>query len=143
MRERGDARGGRHRLVDVEQVELLAPEQAGEGGSSASWLSTMCVRELFAGTVTVVPIEITREGRLSRRPASGVQQLAKRAGRVVAHDQPRLEADPLERLGLRLGVLADPTDVGPRERNDDAHFHGNPGGSGTQSQELPGSAWAW
>ena len=39
--------------------------------SSAVWLRTMCVRELFAGTVTVEPIDITRCGRRSRRAASG------------------------------------------------------------------------
>src|SRR5205085_9640763 len=53
----------------------------------------------------------------------GMEEPPDRAGRVVAHDQPRLEAEPLERLGLRLRVLAHAADVRPRKGNDDADLH--------------------
>src|SRR5205823_4986113 len=56
-------------------------------------------------------------------PCVGMEQPPDRPRRVVAHDQTRLEAEPLERLRLRLGVLADAADVRPRERDDDADLH--------------------
>ncbi len=52
-----------------------------------------------------------------------VQEVREAAGRVVAHEDLRLDAERLERAGLVVRVLLHAAPEGPRVGDDDAYLH--------------------
>src|SRR5207244_6109396 len=56
-------------------------------------------------------------------PVPQLERAREPARRVVADDRPRLYPEPLERVGLELGVLDDGAPEQPRVRDDDADLH--------------------
>ena len=83
-RERRDADRGRHRLVQVDDVEPLVARAPRGCARSMRGESTMFGSEPFAGTTTERPTGMTSGGRSPWRPRARVQEARERARRVVA-----------------------------------------------------------
>ena len=67
----------------------------------------------FAGTITERPTGITSGGGVPCRPCRGCSTRVKLPGGSLPDDRPRLDAEPVQRLRLQLGVLGDGAPVGP------------------------------
>ena len=104
-RERRDADRGRHRLVQVQDVEALALEHALDRAAIVRGLRTMFGSAPFAGTITERPTGITSGGGSPCRPSRGCSTRVKLPGGSLPHDRARLVPEPPERVGLELGVL--------------------------------------
>ena len=80
--------------------------------------------EPLAGTITERPTGITFAGGFAVPPTRGWSARVNWPGRVVAHDQPHVVAQLLERRRLQLRVLDNRPPERPRERDDDPDLHG-------------------
>ena len=121
-RECGHADRGRHRLVQVEDVELLLDE-------GAPYAIDRTRRE---DDVRQRPVRRHDDraadgddpvGQLAVSARAGMQKPCEPAGRIVAHQDLHVVTPPPERGRLVLRVLDDTAPVRPRERDDDADLH--------------------
>src|SRR5262249_32046816 len=121
-RQRGDADRRRHRLVQVDDVELLELERPAYRRHRAR-------RQHDVGKRTVCRNDHRAADRNDVRrwmtvpPEPWVQNPREAAGRVVTHDRPRLDPACLQRLRLQPDLLDARAPERPRVRRDDADLH--------------------
>ena len=121
-RERRDAGRRRHRLVQVEDVEVLPREHAPDPEDRPRTEDD--VRQRPVRRHDHRPADRDHLGRRIAVAADARMQGARElARRVVAHHQAHVVAKLAQRSGLQLRVFHDRAPEGPRERDDDAHFH--------------------
>ena len=104
--EHRDARHRRHRLVEVEHVELLLLEHAldpEDGARAEDDVRERAVR----GHDHRAPDRDHVRRRVAVAADPGVEGARELTRRVVTHHQPYLVPTRLERFGLELGVLDD------------------------------------
>ena len=121
-RQGRDADRRRHRLVQVQDIEALALERAFDrryGARREDDVRERAVRRHDHGPPD--RNHVRRWMPVAAEPR--VQHARKAARRVVAHDRARLEAPPLQGVGLELHVLDDRSPERPRVRGDDADLH--------------------
>jgi len=115
-----DHRG--HRLVKVHHVEALALEHALDLRHGAGAEHDIRQRAVRGHDHRAADRDhVTRW--LAVAPVPRVQHPGEAPRRVVADDRPRLDPEPLQRVGLELGVLEHGSPVGPRVRDDYADLH--------------------
>ena len=121
-RQRGDAGRRRHRLVQVEDVELLACEHALDPRNRPR--AEDDVRQRAVRGHDHRPADRDHLRRRLPVPADARMQRARELpGWVVTHHQTHVVAELPQGGGLQLRMLYDRAPEGPREGDDDAHFH--------------------
>ena len=120
--EGGDTDHRRHRLVQVEHVESLAPQDPLDSENRRR--AEDDVREC---AVRRHDHRAADRDHVRRRPpmppVTRVEHSREASRRVVADNRPRLDPQSPQRLDLQFDVLVDAAPVGPRVRDDDADLH--------------------
>ena len=112
----------RHRLVHVDDVEPFALEESPDPEDRARAQDDVGKRAVRRDDHRAADGDHVR-GRTLVPPAPRVQCVGKPPGRIVADDDPRLDAEPLERAGLVLRVFGDTAPERPGVRDDDPDLH--------------------
>ena len=119
---RGHAHRGRHRLVDVEEVDALALERPPDLARRRRAEHDVRKRPVRRNDHRPAdPDHVRRRRVVPAEPR--VQEPGERPRRVVANDRPRFDPEPAQCFRLQLGVLDDGAPEGPGERDDDAQLH--------------------
>ena len=137
--ERRDADDRRHRLVQVEQVELLLGQRVADPEHRARReddVRERAVRRHDDGAAD----RDDPGGQVAVPTGARMQEPREPAGRIVPHQDLDVVPAVAQRGRLVLGVLDDPAPVRPRERDDDPDLHARAPAKMGASRSIPASS---